>query len=389
MENIAEIMIMLIKCAVVSEVPDVALLEGLSVDDMVALFKLSRDHDMTHLVGTSLIKSGVKLHEKLKARYENNIYALAYRCEQLKFTFDSTASLFEEEKIPFIPLKGTVIRQMYPQGWMRTSCDIDILVSRDDHERAGELLCKRLSYKRQEAVTKHDITYTSPEGINLELHYDLLDEDTNTPQAKMLKSAWEHSSPIKDGGCERRLSDAMLYFYHISHMAKHFADGGCGVKPLLDLWMIEKNIDITSDEVRAMIRDGGLEKFAVNAEHLSRVWFSGCELDDTTRLMQDFIMKGGVFGNRDTRYMFTQKELGGKRKYFVSRIFLPYEEMKHRYPKTKKHKILVPFCQIHRWFSLLLGKNRKFRKKYMQSINNMSNEEISSFETLIDRVGLS
>ncbi|MBO4954226.1 MAG: nucleotidyltransferase family protein, partial [Clostridia bacterium] len=33
--------------------------------------------------------------------------------------------------IDFMPLKGAVIRQYYPEPWMRTSCDIDIHVKKD------------------------------------------------------------------------------------------------------------------------------------------------------------------------------------------------------------------------------------------------------------------
>ena len=43
-------------------------------------------------------------------------------------TYNSICSALNRESIAYIPLKGSVIKDLYPESWMRTSCDIDILV---------------------------------------------------------------------------------------------------------------------------------------------------------------------------------------------------------------------------------------------------------------------
>ena len=75
-----------------------------------------------------------------------------------------------------MPLKGSVLRASYPQDWMRTSCDIDILVHREDLERAVELLVEKKQYRR-EVTNLCDVSLYAPSGVHLELHYDLVLEN--------------------------------------------------------------------------------------------------------------------------------------------------------------------------------------------------------------------
>ena len=45
-------------------------------------------------------------------------------------------TVFEQQKIFFLPLKGAVIRDFNPEAWMRTRSDIDILIREEDYEKA-------------------------------------------------------------------------------------------------------------------------------------------------------------------------------------------------------------------------------------------------------------
>ena len=66
-----------------------------------------------------------------------------YRNEQIKYAFAQICDTFELSSIPYIPLKGSVIRPYYPKESMRTSCDIDILVKEENHEAAIDVLVQR------------------------------------------------------------------------------------------------------------------------------------------------------------------------------------------------------------------------------------------------------
>lgn len=54
-----------------------------------------------------------------------------------------------EEQIPYIPLKGSVLRNLYPAPEMRTSCDIDVLVHEEDIERAVAVIEQATDFTMQ------------------------------------------------------------------------------------------------------------------------------------------------------------------------------------------------------------------------------------------------
>jgi hypothetical protein len=49
----------------------------------------------------------------------------------MKHEFERICLVLEKAKIPHIPLKGSVLRKLYKEPWLRTSCDIDILVQEE------------------------------------------------------------------------------------------------------------------------------------------------------------------------------------------------------------------------------------------------------------------
>ena len=102
-------------------------------------FELARMHDLGHLVGQAAADWKLPEWETVTVAKKTAMQAL-YRYMRLEQTLQQLCMLLEEAKIPFIPLKGSVLRNEYPQPWMRTSCDIDILVREEDLERAADAL---------------------------------------------------------------------------------------------------------------------------------------------------------------------------------------------------------------------------------------------------------
>ena len=112
-----------------------------------ALYGVSKKHDIAHLVGDALIKNGLIEDGDLKSQFQNQTLMAVCRYENLNYEFGRICEILEETRIPFIPLKGAVIRQYYPEPWMRTSCDIDILVHEEDLERAVKILKEKAQYE--------------------------------------------------------------------------------------------------------------------------------------------------------------------------------------------------------------------------------------------------
>ena len=351
------------------------------------LYGKSKTHDVAHIVGSALINNGLLNGRTAENVYREQVYLTVFKYENSSYVLEKVCGVLEKAQIPYIPLKGAVIKNLYPQPWMRTGCDIDILVHEEDVENAANEITQNLGYK-QTGRGKHDISILSSENIYIELHFSLLEEDASPEMAKVLSKAWEHAKPVGDG-CMYELDDAMFYFYHIAHMAKHFIKGGCGIRPFLDLWLMDKSKNYDISEAKALLKKGKLTKFAENALRLSRVWFSGEKHDEITLLMQEFIFNGGCFGSDETKMLSAQQKSGGRIKYVLSRIFVPYDDLKGQYPIIKKYRFLTPFCEICRLFSLLFGKRKNFRKAYVGKLMSVSDENIDSINLLFESVGLS
>ena len=100
-----------------------ALYDPAMLPEMTAL---ARYHDLTHLLALGLRNNGLLTLEN--GELEKEIFHAAFRFEQLNYELTSICRTLERAQVPFIPLKGSVLRQYYPEPWMRTSCDIDVLV---------------------------------------------------------------------------------------------------------------------------------------------------------------------------------------------------------------------------------------------------------------------
>ena len=105
-------------------------------DLLPRLYALSKSHDMAHIVVQGLSDFGLLGESEISQNFQKQQMLAVYRYQKLNYELEQICQTLEDAKIPFIPLKGSVIRQYYPEPWMRTSCDIDVLVHEDELDRA-------------------------------------------------------------------------------------------------------------------------------------------------------------------------------------------------------------------------------------------------------------
>ena len=349
------------------------------------LLKLSAKHDVIHL-----LVLGMKQNDLIAQEYhdiEKHMLKAVYRYEQFRYEYEVLCEALEKAQIAFLPLKGSVIRKFYPEAWMRTSCDIDILVHREDLEAAVSYLSDNLNYVEKERAT-HDVSLFSQTGVHIELHFDLVEEGRANNAIDMLRDVWDHVSLRENSRYWYEMSDAFFYFYHVAHMAKHFESGGCGVRPFLDLWILDhiENMDPSARDL--LLERGGLLQFAENARQLSQVWFGGKEPDALLHQLQEFILHGGVYGSADNRVALQQTKKGGQFGYILSRIFIPFVKLKRYYPILEKHPWLMPFMQVRRWFMLLKPDVARMAKREIAVNGNLEKEKADEMNAFLKNIGL-
>ena len=344
------------------------------------LIEISKAHDVEHLLLLGLSRNGLISKDDV-AISDKLIFKAVYRYEQLNAEYGSLCSALDEAKTPYIPLKGSVLRKYYPEPWMRTSCDIDILVGRENLDETLECLVNKLKYIKKEIAT-HDVSLLSPQGVHVELHFDLIEEDRANNAISVLESVWENVYLCEGSDYRYEMTDEFFYFYHIAHMAKHFETGGCGIRPFIDLWILDHIEGIDENKRNELLSDSGLLQFANVCRKLSRVWFGDEKEDDLSLQMQGFILHGGVYGSSDNRVALQQKKKGGRIGYIFSRLFLPYSKLKRYYPVLEKHRYLTPIMQVRRWFMLFdpsVARMAKSEIAVNSRINKDTSDEMNRF----------
>ena len=350
-----------------------------------AVFKLAKAHDLDHLVAWGLKKN--ELDAMLGDRGEKKIMTSVYRYQQIKYEYERICATLEAAGIDLLPLKGSVIRKHYPEPWMRTSCDIDILIHEADIERAKELLKKELNYTYSGA-TSHDVSLYSQSGVHLELHYDLIEDGLVKESCDVLNGVWE-ATRVKEG-CKhhREMTDAYFYFYHVAHMAKHILHGGCGIKPFIDLWILDSLEDADRAGREELLARGGLAKVADVAQRLSYVWLDGREHDKGTLNLEKYVIDGGVYGAEDQLITIEKQKSGSSLKYILSLIWRSSDALKHKYPILKKHRWLLPVVQVKRWFDIVFEGRFKGSVRKITTATTISDEEINEVERFLSELEL-
>ena len=349
------------------------------------LLEISEMHDIKHLLVYALKKNGLLTAED--AKEEKAIFKAAYRYEKLKYELDVLCDALEKAHIPFIPLKGSVIRKYYPEPWMRTSCDIDVLVHEEDLDSAIEELCSRLDYTVGERWT-HDVSLYSPSGVHIELHFDLVEEDRARLAHKLLDNVWTCAVPAQEGGYRYVLSDHMFYFYHVAHMAKHFKNGGCGIRSLMDLWILDSLVEHSRIERDELLKRGELLQFADSCGKLASYWFGGDTADELTLKLESYIICGGVYGSAENGVAAKQSQKGNKIAYIFSRLFPPLRLMQSRFPALRKFPVLLPAFWV--WRVVLMLKNGRggIAARELQLSASLTDEKSKAMSNFLQDIGL-
>lgn len=364
-------------CLFGKELPE-SIAHSITEERAELIYKCAKGHDVAQIIASSVFENALDVPSDFAEKLKKQQLLAVFRYRNMKSELERISELFETEGIPYILLKGAFIRDLYPEPYLRTSSDIDILVHEADVVSAVALLNEKCGYTSSER-SYHDYSMHSESGVHLELHFNLLENMENID--RLLSHPWDHALGIVDS-CQYRFTNEFTLFHIVAHMSYHFATGGCGVRPFIDLYLLESKLSFDRASFEKMLLECGLVKFYEAAKKLCLVWFEGLEQDELTREMERFILTGGVNGSKKKSIAAKQQRKGGKIAYLSERIFQPYGIMKEKYPILKKHKYLLPFCHVKRWFSLLKnGKMSDLKKEYNadKAVEMQKAEDMNAF----------
>lgn len=294
--------------------------------------------------------------------------------------------LFNKNNIPVIVLKGLVIRNYYPMPDLRTMCDSDVIIHKEDLEKVRTLLLNEGF--REEEDAGHHIAFLKP-GFNLEVHWTLANETFRKGQECFQEHIWNDARKIQVDGVDTlalSLEDQALHF--CAHMASHMAISGFGVRQLADLVLLveHEGKNINWNNFIKKTKKSGLYKFSLGMFKVCNYLFNmeiPKELKDENndeeviKLVVDDIFTGGVYGQRDLSFTF-RAQVGydieddntfSMIKRYIEIILPPPSKLSDRYGYAKKHKILLPIAWIHHiWVGLTTKEyDKESKKKFLTS----------------------
>lgn len=358
----------------------------LTPEQIKKMYTLSKRHDMAHVVASILSKTGLACNDAISQMLQNELMEAIYYDSQREYALQEIISVLESSKIACIPLKGVVVCQYYPQTWMRTSCDIDILVHEEDADNAVKSLCKA-GFVCDTNHSIHDYSLVSPNGIHLELHYTI--QQTMLSKSNIiLENVWEYTH-LKHGSLYcYEMEEEMFLFYHLSHMGKHLFNGGCGIRSFIDLWLLEKKMPYDKEKLKSMLTEAGLLEFWNISCALSKEWMEGIPHTQKTQLLAEYVLEGGTYGTIKNSAQVHSGNGGSKWEYFMQLAFLPRENLEVVYPSLKKHPYLFPVYYIRRCFRIFRKSKRKMIASMISTRNQVTDAETEISRKMLEQLGL-
>ncbi len=354
-----------------------------------ALYSFSKAH---HLAGfVALCPKVLKQMPPELAKkfiYENN-RATAREATQ-EVVISAFLDKMEESGFRAMSLKGFCIKHFYPHPALRYMTDTDILVDESEVEKITPILSSLGFTLDHESA--YEIIYKSPQLV-IELHKTLVQDVTKTLYS-YYGDGWKFGQKKEDKEFIYEMPINDLYIYTVTHIAKHYLQGGIGIMHLVDIFVLNQ-IDLDRDYIVRELAKLKLERFEDNIRKLAEMWFSSApslEFDGTVKEMAAFILQSGAFGTTENRSvakinLFSKINPSvTKWKIILHKIFPQPETIKLLFPATKKYPALYPCFIVIRWIKILFFRTSDIKKIAVTA--EVSDAQVNAFEKHIQRMGI-
>lgn len=360
MNDIKKDLIYLLACAVNDTAPDA---EKVKAMDIEKLYSLCKAHTVRAAVYVPLEKAGAadeKFIQAYNKAVRKNILLDSER--------EAITAEFECHGIWYLPLKGVILKELYPRGGMREMSDNDILYDPAFQNEVRDIMLAR-GYTAERVGKAADDIYMKPPVMNFEMHTRLFSYDT-----KKLYDYYQDPGRLlktdegRKYGC--RLSDEDFYVYVTAHEYKHYSCGGTGIRSLLDcyVFMKAKGSSIDRGYISEQMKELGIEEYEQERLALAMKLFSSPgipDLTETEEKLLDSFLDYGTYGTRsnaaDNALKKYEKQSGKSSKagFVRARLFPDHDYMKHIYPRLCRYKALVPVGYVCRWVKGIIVNHQK------------------------------
>ncbi|MCR5736239.1 MAG: nucleotidyltransferase family protein [Eubacterium sp.] len=324
--------------------------------DWKDVLNLARYHQVDEMIYDAVkrLEKGPEgdLLERLEEVHRNNQLVHMFQQAEAKLIIEQAT----KGEYYILPLKGALMKKIYPNPLYRQMGDLDYLVEEKNINDFVPLM-KELGYEAYDVGLEdsHDV-YKKRPYIEVEIHRRLLPPTEENHW--YTDDIWERLVPDTENPYLLHMTLEDYYLFHLLHFEKHYSMGGSGIRSILDQYYLMKAYQEQLDwnYINEILPKFQYVEFEKMCRDLAECWFGEGTMTEELKGPAEYIINSGVFGNFEQYQKWSferyQREQGIKTKkgYFFRRMFMERERMEFIYPSIKKHGWLLPFCWIHRLF---------------------------------------
>lgn len=322
--------------------------ENIEISDIL---DLSSKAQMQGLICMALIK--LDLPPDIKKYLHSIVIESTMKSLTQMCTINDLSKRLEESGIKHQFLKGSILKNIYPQPVFREMGDVDIMIYGETVERTEEIV-KKLGFVLEDTADHHVVYRKRPFAV-LEIHWNLFSKKVDHNQFIYYNDSIK--AKIKENTkYTYEFSPEDFYVYMISHMAKHFYETGCGIRNLVDLYFYNEKYknQLKLDVIERELNQLGLVSFEKYMRQLAYVWLTKGTVDDFNKKLFAYMMDCGIYGKGENG-VWGQIAKEAKNKKSISKIkvrrmyFFPsLSRMREYYPWLKHKAFLLPVAWIIR-----------------------------------------
>ena len=276
---------------------------------------------------------------------------------------DELISLMESHHISSVIIKGAAAAMYYPYPTLRSMGDVDVLVKREDHEKAAELLeANGYTLTADKDHVGHHYNY-SKDKISIELHKRLPVIDDEDEQLLTLfedgidQRIWRVTAGSNKFPVFPPFLNGLVLIFHINQHLR----SGLGLRQIIDWMMYVNQLSTTQwEELKTMLQRVGMEKLALTTTAMCQRYlglkscFPGCETVNPLICdeLMGFILAKGNFGKKAgldgkmEMFSLLATERGG----FFRRL---QAGGLCQWKAAREHRVLRPFAWIYQSFRII------------------------------------
>ena len=332
-------------CVVNDKIPDTKIIKTINPE---YLYQASKKHMLTAVVDHALKSAGIR-NEKFHQEWAKSVRKVTAMDIDKTLLFEA----MEKEKIWYMPLKGTVLKDLYPAIGLRQMSDFDILFDKNYAETVKNIFMELGFTCKHFGKGNHDVYLKQPVS-NFEMHSSLFGETHNKQIYEYYRDVKPRLIKDEDNEYGYHFSNEDLYIYLTAHGYKHYVQGGTGLRSLLDIYVFWQKFgsQLDTDYIKTETEKMEIGDFEQQTRSLALHLFGNGKLTETESEMLEYIIFSGTYGTLYHKIENDIKKYGnikqGKRHLIFNGLFMPLEEVKLFYPFYYKHKILLPVLFFYR-----------------------------------------